>query len=845
MDTRGDAAPSTDWLDDLGAALGRPLVVHLVGNRVIGDSRVIKSAQASMQADLPALVLGMAPGTWDFGLIEDVPVLRVRPVAAFGSAIRHDLAHDQAELDWWSARVALERPAAPQATSPRWPRRRRPAEDPSRWRAALTPSPPEPIAPRTGKQWWYRVPALVDQERAFSYVLERLRPDLIHVHDSSPLPTAVHVAQVLNRMGHRTRVLYDAHEWVPGLVEENRKRFRPYEKIEARYLRHADDVITVSPEMAELIRAHYSLPQAPGVVTNAPPAVARRSDDGPSVRAAIGLADDVPLMVYSGYIAAERGVALAIEALTRIEDLHLVLVVGRRIPALLVLLAQARALGVEDRVHLAGYVSPADVPVYLSSADVGVIPRDDIPNHNVSLPTKFREYLHARLPLVTSDNEVMKREIAEHGVGEVFPAGDLDGLVAALTTVLAAKDEYRARITDDYLHELSWESQAPILAERQLRLVADVPRQGPDATLAARLIGDPHPDTGPTRATSLKRLAIGPANYAGQATQWCRAVERTLDVAATSFAPVSRFDFAVDHPVPSSRTIDFTAMGRQLTWLLSQHTHVLIDGYRPVLGGLVGEDLLAEVPILQRHGITVGLIAHGSEIRDPDAHLARFPQSYFRQASEEWVDTFREITSRNRAIAAEAGVPTFVSTPDLLLDLPQATWLPLTVDIAGWASEEPISTTGTLRVLHAPSRSEPPVKGSAIIDPILTGLHERGAIEYVRVVGATNAEMRDLVQGADVVVDQILTGSYGVAAVEAMAAGRLVVGFVSDDVRGSMPEAPPIIDTPDGGFAAVIQDILDDRPAYAARAAQGPGFARRWHDGTAAANALRPFLGSS
>jgi hypothetical protein len=102
--------------------------------------------------------------------------------------------------------------------------------------------------------------------------------------------------------------------------------------------------------------------------------------------------------------------------------------------------------------------------------------------------------------------------------------------------------------------------------------------------------------------------------------------------------------------------------------------------------------------------------------------------------------------------------------------------------------------------------------------------------------------MPGLIGQADIIVDQIQSGSYGVAAVEGMAAGRLVVGYVADDVRALMPEPPPIVDAPKESFEAKIHEILCDIGTFASIASRGPDFVKRWHNGRASAIALRPFL---
>ncbi|MGO2739557.1 MAG: glycosyltransferase family 4 protein, partial [Cellulosimicrobium funkei] len=100
---------------------------------------------------------------------------------------------------------------------------------------------------------------------------------------------------------------------------------------------------------------------------------------------------------------------------------------------------------------------------------------------------------------------------------------------------------------------------------------------------------------------------------------------------------------------------------------------------------------------------------------------------------------------------------------------------------------------------------------------------------------------------ADVVLDQFALGSYGVAACEAMAAGRVVVSHVSDQVRDEVRRSTgtdlPVVQAEAGSLRAVLLRLLDDRDAARDAASRGPELVRRLHDGRAAAAALAPFLG--
>jgi glycosyltransferase involved in cell wall biosynthesis len=64
------------------------------------------------------------------------------------------------------------------------------------------------------------------------------------------------------------------------------------------------------------------------------------------------------------------------------------------------------------------------------------------PNHEMALPNKLFEYLHAGLPLVVSDAGEIARFVMSNRVGESVRSGDHADRARTLTTVLANHDRY-------------------------------------------------------------------------------------------------------------------------------------------------------------------------------------------------------------------------------------------------------------------------------------------------------------------------------------------------------------------------------------------------------------------
>ncbi|TDD27486.1 glycosyltransferase family 1 protein [Kribbella turkmenica] len=362
----------------------------------------------------------------------------------------------------------------------------------------------------------------------------------------------------------------------------------------------------------------------------------------------------------------------------------------------------------------------------------------------------------------------------------------------------------------------------------------------PELVEQARASRPPVPDT-PTR------LYVAPANFAGQGWLWARAVERQLTgVGAVTMVGIpSGFRFSSDHHVPDQvylRSAEWQS--EQFEYVRQGFTHALIEAQRPMFGSLFSSNAFTEARVLTGYGLRVATIAHGRDVRLPSLHRENYPWSPY--LPEEWaeVDVLERQVRRNLAGLASLDLPTFVSTPDLLDDLPDATWCPVVIDPALWETPEPPLERPRPVAVHAPTSSK--FKGSDQVDEAMTDLHERGLIEYQRIQGVSPEEVRRIIGSADLVLDQFRLGSYGATACEAMAAGRVVLGHVAEHNRRRVHEAAgdelPVVETTVENIREVVLELLEDRGRAQKIAAQGPGFVRRLHDGSYSATTLSSFL---
>jgi glycosyltransferase involved in cell wall biosynthesis len=420
--------------------------------------------------------------------------------------------------------------------------------------------------------WRSIIPEADDYEAIFAQILDDLRPDILHAHDMHVIGVASRAAGRAALRRRTVKVVYDAHEYVAGLSQYGGRTPRTiaaWAQHEREYIKTVDRVVTVSPEIARTLHRKYRLEKEPTVVINSPQ-LRVESGDVTDIRTVIGLAAEVPLLVYSGGVTRARGVETAIAALPALPGVHqaVVCVPHANTRPVGELRDQAAELAVTDRVHFLDPVPTSDVVPFLRTADIGLIPILRYPSHEMALPNKVFEYTFAGLPVVTSDMPTLEEFVGKTGIGEVFTAEDPDDLAAAVQRILRDPAPYRERTSDPGLrNEMSWEAQAGHLRD-----------------LYAELVGPP------PAAPDEAHLVIAPLGAAA-AKEWAR----DLGAAAAVRERLSLPD-------------------------LDGITHLLIEDWQSPLGS---EDLAGDVPILAASRVKHAVVVYGRVDREDVRRKAR------------------------------------------------------------------------------------------------------------------------------------------------------------------------------------------------------------------------------
>jgi len=232
---------------------------------------------------------------------------------------------------------------------------------------------------------------------------------------------------------------------------------------------------------------------------------------------------------------------------------------------------------------------------------------------------------------------------------------------------------------------------------------------------------------------------------------------------------------------------------------------------------------LWDLAILRLAGKKIAFHFRGSEIRLHSQFRQRSPFHYVDEDPNQLVSRFPELTmrlSRNaiRALAHRV----FVTDPELQGYVPGSRIIPRAINLGLWRDVGSQDGDNPL-VIHAPSRRI--VKGTGHLLAAVSDLREEGLrFRFQLVEGLPNDQARRIYEDADIVVDQLRIGWYGVLATESMALGKATVSYIREDLVSHLGDPLPLaVANP-----ATIRDVLKTLILDGSRRRRLGAFAREY-----------------
>lgn len=161
--------------------------------------------------------------------------------------------------------------------------------------------------------------------------------------------------------------------------------------------------------------------------------------------------------------------------------------------------------------------------------------------------------------------------------------------------------------------------------------------------------------------------------------------------------------------------------------------------------------------------------------------------------------------------------------------------VPLRVDLSMLTPVFPDVRVKKPVVVHAPSNRGS--KGSNWIIEAANKLKDR--IDFVLVENKSQDEAIEIYIKADIIIDQISVGAYGVFAIECMALGKPVLSYISDEVRKSLPNTCPIQSIEPDTIYDVLNKLSCNPDLRRNIGMQGRKYVEEYHDYTKNAKLLK------
>ena len=152
--------------------------------------------------------------------------------------------------------------------------------------------------------------------------------------------------------------------------------------------------------------------------------------------------------------------------------------------------------------------------------------------------------------------------------------------------------------------------------------------------------------------------------------------------------------------------------------------------------------------------------------------------------------------------------------------------VPLRLNISKFSPQYPNPSVQKVKIVHAPSKRR--TKGT---EQILRELQKVSSeYELILVENKTQEDAFKIYKEADIIIDQISVGTYGVFAIEAMALGKPVITYIDSEIKKTFPKELPIVSADFNNLHEVVEHLIRNGELRYSLGKQGRKYVERYHD---------------
>lgn len=320
------------------------------------------------------------------------------------------------------------------------------------------------------------------------------------------------------------------------------------------------------------------------------------------------------------------------------------------------------------------------------------------------------------------------------------------------------------------------------------------------------------------------KVLMGPTNFAGQPVELVKELQkRGIDAHLIQYGS-SAFDYDTVEVVELGDDPDGTMVNTLKRIVEEDYDIVHLWSrsffYRSGFSDLTGLD----IPLLKSRGMRILYRFTGQELRLKSVQEEINPYNVYKYKYDHNID---EDLQRSYLDFLRHYVDQFVvQDREMHGYCPEASIIPRAIDTDDWTNAGVDEGEENPLVMHAPSSRE--VKGSWFIEEAVETLQGEGLeFRYKEVTDLPHEEAIERYKQADIIIDQLLVGWYGVLSLEAWALGKPVICYIREDLESDdIPVAEANPDT----ITDVLRELLENPEKRARLAMRGRDYVEEKHD---------------
>lgn len=474
---------------------------------------------------------------------------------------------------------------------------------------------------------------------------------------------------------------------------------------------------------------------------------------------------------------------------------------------------------ISDRFHVIPYIPHNEVTSFIAGATAGIFPILDYGNADLALPNKIFEYLHAGLPIISSNTTAMNSFFKKYGCGVTFNIDNCNSFIEAVNKVIV-KYPYGLKNINEHsslAYKFSWEQQEKVLLSLYSELLDKVEQE--NNTCFER-----------DNFSPILFLPVHAANQPGTLAKEAKKQNISAKFAAMGENPFKyRNEIDIGNINCNCSTIDQPFVDRYINKYNTFHFHVKSFLFNKNYSFPTGLDLL----LLKAMKKKVFFHFRGSEIRLATVFKEKSPYNYVDKKDDKnnkMPFKFNEAKQKEfRDYICGICDEVFVPDPEIQCYVPNSLIIPRVFDLSLIENQE--KDDNCLKIIHAPSRSV--VKGTKHVIAAIERLKKEGfKFDFELIENLSHDKSLIKYKEASIIIDQLLIGWYGVLAVEGMALGKAVVSYIRNDLRSYLPYPCPLAIANPENLYCVLKGMLENPESIKQLGKLGREFVEDYHDST-------------